>query len=203
MTKCISLRFSVGGDLTRFEDIAGHFAQLDVEMLGGSAQYVERLLRRDALAFDEDAFGLTNDLPGPECRDEGIDSVEPDIERQGRILPSLGGTKGDTGVSREYQRLGPVDSAIGTGKGRIQVERAARSVGRQPALQQAPHPQSSSLRTEDWPALVLGRGPRHRQSAPLRLHRGKDLRVPRTGAGQSQTPGGQSRRREHAVRGPK
>ncbi len=156
MTKCISLRFSVGGDLTRFEDIAGHFAQLDVEMLGGSAQYVERLLRRDALAFDEDAFGLTNDLPGPECRDEGIDSVEPDIERQGRILPSLGGTKGDTGVSREYQRLGPVDSAIGTGKGRIQVERAARSVGRQPALQQAPHPQSSSLRTEDWPALVLG-----------------------------------------------
>src|ERR1700685_2955536 len=146
----------VGGDLTRLDDIAGHFAQLDVEVLGGSAQYVERLLCRDALAFDEDAFGLTNGLPGPECRDEVIDPVEPDIERQGRILPSLGGTEGDAGMGREYQRLGPVDSAVGTGKRRIQVERAARPVGRQPARQETPHPESSSLRTKDVPALVLG-----------------------------------------------
>src|ERR1700722_8669793 len=146
----------VRGDLTRLDDVAGHFAQLDVEMLGGSAQYIERVLRRDALAFDEDAFGLANYLPGPECRDQIIDSVEPDIERQGRILPSLGGTEGDTGMGREYQRLGPVDSSIGTRKGRIQIERAARPVGRQPTRQQAPHPQSSSLRTKDGPALVLG-----------------------------------------------
>ena len=114
MTKCISLRFSVGGDLTRFDDIAGHFAQLDVEMLGCSAQYIERLIGGDALAFDEDAFGLTNDLPGPECRDQVVDSVESDIEGQGCIFSSLGGTEGDTGVGREYQRLGPIDSAVGT-----------------------------------------------------------------------------------------
>src|ERR1700733_15245553 len=111
-------RIPVGRNLTRLDDVAGHFAQLDVEVLGSSAQYVERLLGRDALAFDEDAFGLTNDLPGPECSDEVIDSVEPDIKRQGRILPSLGGTEGNTGVGGEYQRLGPIDSAVGTRKGR-------------------------------------------------------------------------------------
>ena len=146
----------IGGNLTRLYNVLGHFPQLDVEVLGSSAQYVERLIGGNALAFDEDAFGLTNGLPGPECRDEVIDPVEPDIERQGRILSSFGGTEGDAGVGREYHRFGPVDSAVGTGKGRIQVECAARPVGRQPARQQAPHPQSGSLRTKDRPALIVG-----------------------------------------------
>ena len=83
--------------------------------------------------------------------------MEPDIEGQARILPGLGGSEGDTGVIREYQRFGPVDSAVGTGKSRVQVERAARLAGRQSARLETPHPESSSLRAEDWPALVFGR----------------------------------------------
>ena len=31
--------------------------------------------------------------------------MEPDIEGQGRILSSLGGGEGDTGVDREYQPI--------------------------------------------------------------------------------------------------
>jgi hypothetical protein len=106
----------VGGNLTRLNDVAGHFPQFDIEMLRRSAQHVKRLIGGDALALDENAFGLTNDLPGPECRDEVIDSEEPDIEKHGRIFPSLGGPGGNTGVSRENQRLGPVDRAVGTGR---------------------------------------------------------------------------------------
>jgi hypothetical protein len=57
-------RVPVRGNLTRLDDVPRHFPQLDVEMLGSSAKYVERLFRRDPLAFDENAFGLTNDLLG-------------------------------------------------------------------------------------------------------------------------------------------
>ena len=36
--------------------------------------------RHDALAFDEDAFGLANGLPGSERADQLVDSVDPGIE---------------------------------------------------------------------------------------------------------------------------
>ena len=105
----------IGGNLARLYDVSGHFPQLDVEVLGCSAQYLERLIGGDALALDKDSFGLTNRLPGPECRDQVVDSVEPGIERQRRVLPGLGGAESDAGVSREYQRFGPVDGAVGAG----------------------------------------------------------------------------------------
>jgi hypothetical protein len=59
----------IGGNFTRLNDVLGHFPQLHVEVLGSSAQHLERLIGGDALAFNEDAFGLTNDLSGAESRD--------------------------------------------------------------------------------------------------------------------------------------
>jgi hypothetical protein len=83
-------------------------------VLGRSAQYIECLIWRDALAFDEDAFGLTDGLPDPEGRDEVVDSVEPYIERQGGIFPGLNDSEGDAGVIRKCHRFGAIDGAVGT-----------------------------------------------------------------------------------------
>ena len=70
----------IGGNLARLDDVPGDFPQLDVEVLGSSAQYLERLIGGDALAFDKDAFGLTNGLLSPECGDQVLDSVEAGIK---------------------------------------------------------------------------------------------------------------------------
>jgi hypothetical protein len=70
----------VRGNLAGLYDVARHFPQLDVEVLGCSAQYLERLIGGDALALDKDAFGLTNRLTGPECGDQVLDSVDSCIE---------------------------------------------------------------------------------------------------------------------------
>jgi hypothetical protein len=70
----------IGGNFTRLDNVLGHFPQFDVEVLGSSAQHLERLIGGDALAFDEDAFGLANGLPGSERADQLVDSVDPGIE---------------------------------------------------------------------------------------------------------------------------
>src|ERR1700677_2738737 len=55
------------GILARVDQVLGHLAQLDVEVLGGPTQDVERLLGRDALTLHEDAHGLTDRLAARQC----------------------------------------------------------------------------------------------------------------------------------------
>jgi hypothetical protein len=42
----------IRGHPTRFDDVRGHFARLDIEVLGAQRNSAERLICRDALAFD-------------------------------------------------------------------------------------------------------------------------------------------------------
>jgi hypothetical protein len=50
------------GVLTGVDQILGYRAELDVEMLGGAAQDVERLLSGDPLSLHEDPHGLADRL---------------------------------------------------------------------------------------------------------------------------------------------
>jgi hypothetical protein len=55
-------RFFSFGSLAGPHQISCHFPKLDVEMLGGSTQDVERLICRDPLSLHQNPYGLSDHL---------------------------------------------------------------------------------------------------------------------------------------------
>ena len=62
------------GVLTGVNQVLGHFAELDVEVLGSSTQYVERLVRGDPLSLHENPHRLADDLAAGQG---GVEVVGP------------------------------------------------------------------------------------------------------------------------------
>jgi len=55
-----------GWRFSGFDERLGYFFELDVEVLGGSAEHVEGLVGGDPLAFHQDPLGLAYQLSCPE-----------------------------------------------------------------------------------------------------------------------------------------
>ena len=103
--------------LAGVDECLGNVSEFDVQVLGGAAQDVERLIRGDAFAFDEDALCLSDEFSGA----EGCVEVEHVVGVGG---PLFRGVEREPGERGEQPGLGTVGDAERVGVPGVEVERA-------------------------------------------------------------------------------
>jgi len=84
-------------------------------VLGGSAQYVERLFRSDLLSLHENPQCLADRLATPE---RGVEVSGPAF----LVLMGMGDRESEAGQRNQYGRLGPIVDTEGGGITGVKVE---------------------------------------------------------------------------------
>src|ERR1019366_8764726 len=99
-------RWSSIGILTSVDKVLGNFSELDVEVLGGSTQHVERLARGDPLSFHKNPQGLPDGLATSQSGVKVVGSAF-------LVLMGLGNRESKAGQRRQNSRFGSIDDAEG------------------------------------------------------------------------------------------